>query len=353
MGYIDALSEVLFKKDDDGNTVFYKWGVMGRGVVIDTEERKEQIVAFVSKYYLLTFALIFFMQFLILVMHTEIMRTSLVFVGIALLMAGWYLQSVSKLTRGLEYSTTRLTMENGWQTTAEKMPRYAIVGGFIAMILLVVLSLATIFFLDSSILWAGILLLPVGIFGTYAYYRMIIYSKAMKAQPAVVTRTPRNATPEAIEWTPKNVAIIAALLAAVVGFVYYSYADSKQGFDERMARYDTMSAEEMAAYLAEVNADPEQIDLITRHAGTKAEGTTITFYRELSSNILSDIVVDTQHLEEEQLKMTRQLKREMCGSPTYDLFYDKGGSLIFSYQQVGEGDAQFLFDVKVDKVLCG
>ena len=354
MAQFDALGEVLFKKDVEGNTVFYKWGVLGRGVIIDTEERKVRIVAFVSRYYLLTFALIFLMQFLILVMHREIIQTTLLFLGIALVMAGWYLQAVGKLTHGLEYSTTRLTMENSWQTTAGKMPRYVIVGGFIAMILLSGFSLAALFFLDGGIRWAALFLLAVGAFGTYAYHRMLVYAKEVKSQNSVVvTISPGKSKSESIAWTPKNVAIIATLLVAVTGLVYYSYADSKQGFDERMARYNAMTTEEMAAHLAEVNAEPEQIDPITRHAGTKAEGTTITFYRELSSNILSDLVVDTQDLEEEQLKMTHQLRREMCGSPTYDLFYDKGGSLIFSYQQVGDGSPKFLFNVKVDKVLCG
>jgi hypothetical protein len=359
MGYFDALGEALFKEDEEGNTVFYKWGVMGRGVVIDTPQRKEKILSFVSTYYFATFLMIFIMQSSIFFLHMPILEVTLFFVAMGLAMTYWYLTKSAELTRGLPYATTRLTMANGWQKTAHRLPRHMLYGGFVSMVLLVILSIIAIVLLKGPVIWAALFLMAVGIFASYAYYRMILFSReAAPIDPVdtpsrrVRARHPSTESEASIEWNSRNIAIIGALLAAVSGFVYYSYADSRQGFDERMARYNAMTTEEMAAYLAGVNADPEQLDPITRHAGSDANGTTIYLYRELTANILSEMVVDVNNLEEEKAKMTAQLQREMCGSPTYDLFYDKGGELVFVYRQIEENDRKFMFEVRIDKASC-
>jgi hypothetical protein len=108
-----------------------------------------------------------------------------------------------------------------------------------------------------------------------------------------------NPPAEAMAWNLKNTLIVLGVLSVTLGMVYYSYADSKKGYDERMARYDGMSTEEMAVYLTEVNAAPERLDPITRHTGTERKGTTIYFHRELSEGLLSDMLVDTDDIEGE------------------------------------------------------
>ena len=155
-----------------------------------------------------------------------------------------------------------------------------------------------------------------------------------------------------IEITPKNILILAIVLFSVIVAVYYTYADSKKSFDKRMAKYNDMTTREMAVYLADLNAVPEQLDPITRHAGTSTKDTTINFYRELTSNIFSNLIVDVENIKDEKLKMSKQLKREMCNSPTYTLFYEKGGALLYIYHQVKNNKKNFLFDVRINKSFC-
>ncbi len=352
MSYFDMLSEAIFKEDKDGNTIFYKWGVMGRGVILDTKERKEKIASFVSKYYIVTFIMLFVMQSLIFFLYAYIFQIMILFVGIAIIMTLWYLKKIDSLIYGLEYSLVQLSMEDGWQKIAHKVPKQMIWGGFIMMLMLIVFSIASLIYLDSSVRWAGIILLIAGIFGAYAYYRMIALSKNEQSAQPIRAVSVDKPSAKSIEWNFKNISIVSLLLVVVVGSVYYVYADSKRSFDERMAKYKQMTTQEMALYLADLNAKAEQIDPITRHAGAEAKDSTIYFYRELQSNILSDLIVDVDNIDHEKTKMSRQLKREMCGSATYDLFYDKGGELFYVYHQVKNRKKIFLFDVKIDKVFC-
>jgi uncharacterized membrane protein len=166
MGYFKALGEALFKVDEAGNTLFYPWGILGRGVILDTEERKDQILLFISRYYLITFVLIFCLQFLILFAHIDAIRMSLSFGVLILMMTVWYITRIRALTSELPKTSIRMTMSNGWEATARNLPRPVIAGGFIAMIVMIGLGLAAIVMLDGVMLWAGVFLLLMGIFGT-------------------------------------------------------------------------------------------------------------------------------------------------------------------------------------------
>ncbi|WP_428738791.1 hypothetical protein [Sulfurimonas sp.] len=354
MGYFDALSEALFKEDENGNTIFYKWGIMGRGVVVDTQEKKDQIISLTTIYYTIVFAFIFIMNFSIFIYHIDIVLNTVIFLGIGVVLTLWYLYQISKITKGLEYSQTKLSMYDSWKKTSHRLPKYVLWGGFILMSLLVVLAIFS-FFLDDFPLWIGTVLLVLGIFGSFAYYKMIIFSKdAPVPIPDVppVQAVPQETSEKAMEWNLKNSSIVFSVLAVVLGFVYYVYADSKQEYDEKMAMYEKMTTQEMAAHLAEVNAEPTSIDFITMHAGTKAENNRIYFYRELKSNPISDMVVDVEHAQDDKVRMSKKLKREMCDSPAFNLFYKKGGELLFVYNLVKDEQKTFLFDVKIDKEFC-
>jgi len=352
MSYFNGLSEAFFKEDENGNSIFYKWGILGRGVIIDTKERKDEIISFISSYYNLTFTLIILMQFSIFFFHTDIFQTTITFIGIGFIMMLWYLQKISKLTHGLETSQIKLTMEDGWKKMADSMPRYFIWGGFFTMLILLLLSISLPIYLGKSIGWTEIILFIISLFGTYAYYRMITFSKDTIPVKIIEIKPSEHSEVVSMQWNLKNISILTILIVVVIRLVYGVVIDSKHDFDERMAKYNQMTTPEMAAYLAGLNDEPEQINSITKHTGAKAQGNSIYFYRDLVSNVLSDMVVDTEDIENEQRKMSIQLKKEMCGYPTYDLFYQKGGELFYIYHKVKNTEKVFLFEVKINKAFC-
>ena len=351
MGYFNALSEALFKEDENGNSIFYKWGVFGRGVLIDTQERRDKVILFISTYYAITFVFIFIMQFSILFLHTDFLQTTLFFLGVGVILMVWYYLKIEELTKGLEYSQTKLSIYDGWKKTSYRLPKYVIWGGFIMMLLLVVLAIVT-FFLDDFPVWIGLFLLILGVFASYGYYKMIIFSKDIPVPIPPVKTIPEESSEKAMEWNLKNSSIVFSVFIVVAGFVYYVYFDAKQEYDEKMAMYEKMTTQEMATYLAKINSGQNTIDLITTHTGTKAENNRIYFYRELKSNPISDMVVDVEHIQDDKIRMSKQLKREMCDSPAFNLFYKKGGELLFVYNLVKDEQKTFLFNVKIDQNFC-
>lgn len=41
MGYFDGLTDACFKNDSSSNPLFYPWGVIGSGFVLESEEKKK------------------------------------------------------------------------------------------------------------------------------------------------------------------------------------------------------------------------------------------------------------------------------------------------------------------------
>jgi hypothetical protein len=50
MGYFDGLASGRFKRDESGNTVFYPWGVLGRGRLLPDEAAQRRVFRFVKLY---------------------------------------------------------------------------------------------------------------------------------------------------------------------------------------------------------------------------------------------------------------------------------------------------------------
>jgi len=58
MGYSDVLIDTIFKKTDDGKTIFYPYGISGSGYIVSQDSEKK-IKIFLGKYFLITFILVF------------------------------------------------------------------------------------------------------------------------------------------------------------------------------------------------------------------------------------------------------------------------------------------------------
>jgi hypothetical protein len=58
MGYFDALTSSSFKQDESGKSVFYPWGVFGKGHVLPDDETENRIRGFVRRYYMISLPMI-------------------------------------------------------------------------------------------------------------------------------------------------------------------------------------------------------------------------------------------------------------------------------------------------------
>lgn len=110
MGYFDGLADNLFKMDSSGKTLFYPYGSFGSGIVIESEEKKNQVRGFVKKTY--------FASLLVIII---IGMTVGYWLNFALLPVyyGWYYFIVKKVTKDLPKSTEKLKISESLKNSAK------------------------------------------------------------------------------------------------------------------------------------------------------------------------------------------------------------------------------------------
>ena len=54
MGYFEGLTSGSFKKNKDGNTVFFLWGILSKGRILPDEPTETKIRGFLINYYKIT-----------------------------------------------------------------------------------------------------------------------------------------------------------------------------------------------------------------------------------------------------------------------------------------------------------
>jgi len=110
MGYFEGLADASFKEDSNGNTVFYPWGVLGKGRILPDETTKTKLRKFIILYYQISLPLI-------------VLLTIFRLWGLALIAAPailiWFLYQSKKLTQGCEISHEKLTVKESYRNSAK------------------------------------------------------------------------------------------------------------------------------------------------------------------------------------------------------------------------------------------
>ncbi len=109
MGYFDGLADGTFKKDSQGNTVFYPWGVLGKGRVIPDEETRVRLRNFVKLYYQITLPVIIVLS---------VFRLWLLLVPATIGLVAWFLIHTRTLLKDCPLSTEKLTLKEGYRNSA-------------------------------------------------------------------------------------------------------------------------------------------------------------------------------------------------------------------------------------------
>ncbi|MEN6620314.1 MAG: hypothetical protein ABFD50_02030 [Smithella sp.] len=110
MGYFDGLTDACFKTNMQGTTLFYKWGVLGKGYILPSIEKKDEIRKFVKLYYMVSLptiigagAFINWLWAMLLVIPFFI----------------WFQIKISSLTKGLAISNEKLTLKESYTNSAK------------------------------------------------------------------------------------------------------------------------------------------------------------------------------------------------------------------------------------------
>jgi len=109
MAHFDGITDASFKTDSQGNLLFYRWGVFGRGYVLPDDPKRQKVRHFVKAYYTVTLpgAVLFGAVFGWII-------------SLALLpfIFAWYSFATGRLLRGLSISSTRLTLRENYANSA-------------------------------------------------------------------------------------------------------------------------------------------------------------------------------------------------------------------------------------------
>ena len=54
MGYFNGITDIYFKTEDKGRTLFYPWGVFGRGYILPDESKRQKIREFKKRYHMVS-----------------------------------------------------------------------------------------------------------------------------------------------------------------------------------------------------------------------------------------------------------------------------------------------------------
>lgn len=110
MGYFDGLSDAIFKTDAKGRSIFYPWGVLGKGYILSNEPRKQQIRRFIKFYYMVSLPSI---------IAVGILLGWIISVALLPIFFFWYFFATARLLRGLPVAGGRLSLSESYQSSAQ------------------------------------------------------------------------------------------------------------------------------------------------------------------------------------------------------------------------------------------
>lgn len=105
MGYFDSLASSLFKKDESGKSIFYPWGVFGKGRVLPDEETENRVRRLVIRFFMIGIILVLIVGGSVGWVYG--------FIPVVVFIA-WYQFKLMALIAGCSVSHEKLTFREGW-----------------------------------------------------------------------------------------------------------------------------------------------------------------------------------------------------------------------------------------------
>jgi hypothetical protein len=113
MNYLDSIVNPLFKKSESGSTLFYPWGILGKGYAVRSESEESHIRSLLKVYYLLFLVAMIFCFYVLGWQYA---------VFCAVLGLGWYAIWSAKVTRPLSASDEKLKYS---ESVSQGLPYYS------------------------------------------------------------------------------------------------------------------------------------------------------------------------------------------------------------------------------------
>jgi hypothetical protein len=169
MGYFDGLTDASFKTDEKGNTIFYPWGILGKGYILP-EDKKESFRTKIKRFLQISLPLA--------ILITILKLWALLLIILPVFILGYTIW-MNKITKNLMLSSNKLTLSESTRNSARSHN----------LTTLWILAASSLLFVAASIFiiitapekWTiaipGIIFFG---FGLYIFWKMIKAKKGIK-----------------------------------------------------------------------------------------------------------------------------------------------------------------------------
>lgn len=170
MRYLDNLIDRNFRKNKNGNTVFFPWGIFGRGRVLPDESTEARIRGWVRRNYFV---------FVPIAIGVAVISSIVGWAWSFLLVpvcGVWVHVGTKSLVSGLPYSDERVTLKDFYATEAERHNKFILsiyLLGAVLFVLLGIYEAATSRSLSETTLGLFVIVFS-GVFGTAMGYMLKI-----------------------------------------------------------------------------------------------------------------------------------------------------------------------------------
>jgi hypothetical protein len=111
MGYFDGLASAIIKKDKNNNSVYYPWGVLGKGYILPNAEKETEIKDLVILFYKIMIGLFF--------VHIIVLKSIAILVLLTFGLLVWFLIKSQQITKDCPISEEKLTLKEGYTNSAK------------------------------------------------------------------------------------------------------------------------------------------------------------------------------------------------------------------------------------------
>lgn len=334
----------IFRKDSEGNTLFFPWGPFSSGYIVDDETIKKRII---SKYELhlwlslawipVVFIIFFMFQNNLVVIFSFLFLSIGVTIGIVYVSYQPLLQKLRPSAIKLRVGDNQVYMNSGLNLKKIKW-------------LVILMVLGSFIFTGYSFFEQAIMVPLLGVSAmmlltAVVYWKMYTQLDLQERYPENYTLPLEYETPPPVEnmkFTPKNIGIILIVILVIFGAIYWGINDAQEKENTRNHLYETMDTNTYATYLATRN----------KKGGHYDNGATI-FSTEAVKNqfILNLVLKESTDLEVQKRKYRSSLRRQACRSKAMGGFFKKGGANHYRFYETEEvGD--MLFEVVLTKEDC-
>lgn len=171
MSYFDGLTEASFKKNNEGQTLYYPWGVLGRGYLVTDIEKENQLRKFTKMNYVIILPIVVITQILFGIIPNLVILPIYMIVFVVLL---------KKFTAGLPTVTEKLKVGEAYRNSASRHNLFTLIILEIAALLFALAGL--LFIIEGRNVLLGVF--AVVLFGfTAAAIAFMAWSKIKKNKP--------------------------------------------------------------------------------------------------------------------------------------------------------------------------